>query len=57
MAQAPFLDEGGGFVWNTPLADLSDPNIHQCFEPLVLDVYMGRWMVVVPHADNDTEKL
>lgn len=56
MAQAPFLDDGGGFLGESSFTDFASLNIYQRLESLVLDVNVGRRVIVVPHADDDAEK-
>ena len=54
--QAPFLEDGGCFLRQSPLADLPGPNFDEGFETLVLDMDVRRRRIVMPHAHDDAKE-
>lgn len=56
MHQTPFLDDGSHLAWQLTLTDFTRGNDHQGFKPLVLHMNVWRWMIVVPHPNDDAEK-
>ena len=56
MYQTPLFDDGSHFARQASLAHLARGDIHQCLKTLVFSVDVGRRMIVMPHADDDSEE-
>jgi hypothetical protein len=56
MYQTPFFDDGGDLARQFTFAHFACANVNQSLKALVLGMNVWRWMIVVPHADDDSEK-
>jgi hypothetical protein len=56
MGKTPFLHDSGNLPWQFSFGDAPGLYVDERFKSLVFDMNMRRWMVIVPHANNDTEK-
>ena len=56
IPQAPLLHYGRRLLRKLPFLHLAGTNLHQCLKPLILDVDVGWWMIIVLHAHDDAEE-
>ena len=56
MFQAPLFNKRPSLGWQVAPRYISSHDIDQCFEALILHMYVRRRVIIVPHADDNAEK-
>ena len=56
MHQTPLFSYKGHFTRQATFAILASGDLHQRLKALLFSVDVGRWLIAVPHANDDTQE-